>query len=239
MNTLRIGTWNIKKSCYNLTRDAYRASAVKELLVDKNLDVLALQEVNANLFSSLNDSLKGSDYHLDRCFENGVTLLPNIFGKYNITIIKNNFLNNCDTIKLSAYPYESVSRIEIKEENMGNTFLVYNTRLHNQEDVAVRQAKKLGEIVSWESKRCATVVLTSTNIRPLTVEMGKLKKVIMPNNYLRFVEVGGRTDQKNFIDAPVDHIFASDIFEFEDTEVIKNYADVANHFPVITKLKVR
>lgn len=248
MNTLRIGTWNIQNSFFSFNKRKQTIEAIKKLLISNDLDILALQEVDGVLLSKLESDLGLCYYHLDRYLYNSYPIMPNVIEEHNIVIIKDNFLNTTEVFKLKTFSKNTrisdisglkpryVSKTFIKDEkDSKTTFNLYNVRLDSKKNNLDTQLDSLTNILDQNEKNIPMVIAGNFNMMPSTYKMSKLKHRSLNKNGLIVANQVGSTHQK--YDEPIDYIIVSDIFEYEDTEIIKDYANVAEHYPVITKIK--
>ena len=250
MNTINIGTWNIKNSYFSLNKNDKKIEAIKELLIVNDLDVLALQEVNGVLLSKLEKDLGLCYYHLDRYLYNNYPIMPTVIEEHNITIIKDNFLNATEVFKLKNISKNTrisdigglrpryVSKTFIKDEKDSKTvFNLYNTRLDSRNNNLDMQIDSLASVLNQNEENIPMVVVGNLNMMPSTFKMSKFKHRCLNNHNLKLANVDGKTHRE--YDEPIDYIIVPNEYEIEDARVISEIDSVSDHYPVLTKLFIR
>lgn len=248
MANLKIGTWNIKNSYFNLRKNEMKAAAVVQLLQEENLDFLALQEVNTILAEKIDKKIS-DEYKVITSYDK--SQIKNLRVEYNMIVSKNypytlsspielpykptglEFIKNITSIRKRNINYQYIlTPIDQPDILMGVTHLDYAVQ-----EIGKRQMEKVIDITRSELSDNYSIVLAGNinkkpsepNMIEFTEQLSQLGMKVVDNPHKTYI---GHNDEQ-----PVDYIIVPDDWEVEYVKTLENYEDISSHRPVIVKVK--
>lgn len=251
MATLKIGTWNIKNSYFNLSKNEKKAAAITELLDEEDLDILALQEVNPHLAAKIDEKLKkqGHEYRLITRYKK--SKIKNLRVEYNMIISKNYAHTINEPIKLSSIPqgFNSIKRFtSIRERNINfqciitpeskPSVLIGVTHLeHTNEELVNSQMDEVVNLTNSQmqtNKGLNTILAGNFNRKPTEKSMIRFTEQLSELG-LQVVENQHNTYINHEDNQPVDYIVVPNDWEIDSVKTITSYDKISSHRPVIVE----
>ena len=231
MKNLSIASWNLKNNLFDLKKDEYKVSKILEFINDKDIDILALQNVNRKLGLKINEEIKKMGYHFDHINEESYTMLDRMIGKEkNPIIIKNNFLNISDVAEVKGL---LINKVYITDEkNLNDKFCVVNTTLNNIDSSRIDFLAHYIDTDKLQIERKSPIIVTGRfNFDINSMEMTRLRKEALNKNN---IHVYGNFKYKN----EEDYMMLND-FDVEDCGSYNEYALTDMSKPIMAKVKMK
>ncbi len=244
MESLKIGTWNIKNSYVNLCKNNIKSSSVIQLLNENVLDILALQEVNPLLARKIERKLVGSSYQITSLYEKPWSPIKNLSVEYNMIISRMTSYFNNNTITL---PSESkdIHRFKFWNHRMRNIViqafenqLVINvTHLDFAPSALNRlQLDAILQIVKSQKKALRTTILAGNlNQKPNERNMREFMEELSQNG-MKVLDNPHKTFIGHLEDQPVDYIIVPEDWHIVSVKTVEDYDEVSTHRPVVAEL---
>lgn len=245
MTTLKIGTWDIKNSYFNIRKNDLKAAAVNQLLRNQDLDILALQEVNPLLARKIERNLKllNEKYQVTTTYEKTLNPIKNLRVEYNMIISKMEPILISATEALSSTP-KGIKKFMFWERRKRNVvtqilekdLIVDVTHLdHTSEELGRRQMNEVVDLTKKQREAGYNVILagnlnkkpSESNMIEFSEQLSEVGMQIVENNNKTYI---GHTDEQ-----PVDYVIIPTDWEVESIETLKDYGDISSHRPVVVE----
>lgn len=256
MENLRIATWNIKNSYFNIQKNEIKAASVIQLLKNENLDILTLQEVNPLLARKIEEKLRKLDkeYQITSNYEKTSNPIKNLRIEHNVIISRLEPISSSHIVPLSYKPkgfafvknIASIRKRDVTYQCLHTPdslpdVLVEVTHLdHAVEELGKRQMGELAKLTSYHNsfEDYDTILTGNLNRKPLeqnmmdfTKQLSDIGMKVIENPHKTYV---GHTDEQ-----PVDYIIVPEPWEVESLKTLEDYDDISSHRPVVVETRKR
>lgn len=250
MENLKVSTWNIKNSYFNLKRNESKASAVIQLLEEENLDILTLQEVNPLLAKIIEEKLNKmeSDYKITSTYSKTKNPIKNLRVEYNVIISRLKPISKSTSQGLPYLPVGfhliknifSIRKRNIVSQTLENGIVVDTTHLdHAVEELGKRQMDEVISMIGNEKHQDCDVILTGNlnkkptqqNMIDFTQRLSQMGMQVVENPHKTYI---GHNEEQ-----PVDYIIVPKDYQIESVETLDNYDDISSHRPVVVETRKR
>lgn len=242
IKNIKIGTWNVENSCYNLKANDKKVNAVINLLLLEDLDILALQEVNPLLAKKIEDRLKylRDGYTISTPIKKTLNPISNLKVENNIIISRltpgSVGVNTSLSVRSKGF---SLAKDFNKESLVTQIFNIEDKKIilnvtnlgHSNEELRGRQMYKIIEEINLESVFSNDIIL-----------MGNLSKLDnfdityyterLSDYGLQIIESNNEDNNKlaNYIIMPKD-------WEMENAMIVDyGFNKISSHSPVIVEI---
>ncbi len=225
---LKISTFNIQNDFkkYNISK----AKAIKDYVLDNEIDVLGLQELYSKCNVDLEREFKDSNYNLFGKYRFFLKRLLNRFNE-KTAILTNSEVINSETYHLPSFP-SLIKRIVTRTIILykGKKISIYNTHLDYKNDkIKEKQLKVLSKLVGKDKN--LIILMGDFNLKNNKKIFNDFVVEMKKNNIYR-VEFGEKTFKNSKYNREIDHIFLSKEFKLREKSVIKNLT-ISDHYPVM------
>lgn len=219
MNNLKIAIWNLKDNKFRLNKNSIKIKIIKELLMNNDLDVLALQNVDRKLSLKLNEDLNSMGYHFDHIKEEGMTRFDEMFGREkNPVIVKNNYMNVSDIVATDGI---LVNRVFCK--NASKKFYVFNSYLANDE-ISIDMFNNVVRYTEIDMYGKAPIIIAGNfEFDSNNKEIAKINKYTL----------------KYTCNCDKDYLMLSDHFDVDSHEILKDLVPSDMNKPLLVKTKIK
>lgn len=249
MENLKIATWDIKNSYFNIMKNEWKAMAIVQLLNHENLDLLALQEVNPMLVRKIEENLKklNQNYRITTTYHKPIDPVRNLRIEYNMIISK--MVPALSSAKeplpsrptgIKSFMFWNYRSRNMVTQLMSKDLIVDVTHLdHASRELGKRQMDEVLGIIENQRNAGYDVVLAGNlNCQPqeenmvnFTNQLSNIGMKVVGNPYKTYV---GHTNEQ-----PVDYVIIPNDWEVESINTLENYDDISSHRPVVVKTKKR
>lgn len=250
MENLRISTWNIKSSCFRLSKNYLKAAAVIQLLNDCQLDILALQGVNSLLAKRIEENLQklGSTYQINSSYQKTCNPIKNLRVQYNMIISRfPSSLNNTTIFLPSGLSRTKQFKFwKLRKQNMviqvlQNGLIMNVTNLnHTPDELWKQQMDEVMDIISSQKRVIGhdSILMGNLNKTPIEKKMIEISEELA-ENCMQILENSHKTNICYSVELPVDYIIVPENWQVKSVKTLENYDDISTHRPIVAKVKKR
>lgn len=259
MESLKIGTWNIKNSYFNIKKNKVKAKAVVELINKEELDVLTLQEVNPLLARKIEKELKKRNKKVNSPWHNGYhitsscskTLFPiaNLVIEQNIIISKFEEISYSEKKNLPFLPKgfellknlpairprhttEQDLNITTTDDDYVNIRIVTTHLDHASDELNATQLDRIYN--NLKDDGTPTFITGNLNSKVSNPNIYFFEKLLLEEG-ITLVRTKGKTYIGHTDDEPVDYIAVPNDYSIVDAKVVNGYEEVSSHKPVVVE----
>lgn len=251
MRNLKIGTWNIKNSYFNIKKNETKADAVIQLLDTQDLDILTLQEVNPILARKIEENLKivSSEYKINSNYRKSINPISNLRIEYDLIISRLQPIASSSKCKLPFIPKKfkldqltSIRKRYLTTQSFfeENSFYVNTTHLDFAfDELNQRQMQEVFNQIENQRKYHSLSILTGNlNRQPQDKNMVNFKQQLAEVG-MQVVENPHKTYLGHTEEQPVDYVIIPNDWDTLSVETLDAYDDISSHRPVIVETKKR
>lgn len=178
MNNLKIATWNLEDKNFRFKKNKIRMQIINGLL-EEDVDIIALQNVDRKMLTSLDKELANTNYELDAKTGN-MDNVADMVGKKNTLIYKDKFMNIGDKVATDGL-IMNVNYLKDKKD-CSNYLYLLNSNIEKIDENFVL----LREVVSYakSNKRPEESMLIVGNININTDNLFVFNRAILRPNSL-------------------------------------------------------
>ena len=259
MESLKIGTWNIKNSYFNIKKNKIKAKAIVDLIDKEELDVLTLQEVNPLLVRKIEKELDNRNkevtsiwhggYHITSTYSKTLFPIANLVVEQNIIISKLQEMTYSENKKLPFLPkgfellknLPSIRHRHTTEQDFNITTIndeYFNIRIvtthldYRSEELNATQLDTIYRNI--ETDGTPTFITGNLNSKASSSNILFFEKCLSKKG-ITLIKPNGKTYINHTDNEPVDYIGVSNDYNIGLTKIVDGYEDVSTHKPVVTE----